>query len=84
MAKGKALQTLAGSYGTVQAGQEFELRDSDLKTLVAAGLAELVSEGDSEPEPVKEKSVRITTPKEKNTKAGPPAAETKDQTPTKD
>lgn len=68
MAKGKALQTLAGEYGIVQAGSEFELRKTDLEKLVEAGLAEWVDEGESEaPTEEKVSSVRITE-KEKEPK----------------
>lgn len=87
MAKGKALQPLMGAYGMVQAGDDFELRESDLKLLVDAGVAKMV-EGDKkaaakESEPVKEKAEKvITATAEKNKQAGP-AKETKSNTPTK-
>jgi CRISPR/Cas system-associated protein Csm6 len=79
MAKGKAIDTLTGDYGTVTAGQEFTTSAGVLKDLVARGLAEAVSEEDTQEEAdekeaaEKKKGVRIKD--EKNKQAGP--AETK-------
>ena len=78
MAKGKALDTISGDYGTVTAGQEFTTTSGVLKQLVENGLAEAVSEEDTQAEAdekeaaEKRKGVRITT--EKNKQAGPPEA----------
>jgi hypothetical protein len=88
MAKGKAIDTMTGDYGTVIKGQEFTTSAGTLKDLVARGLAEAVNEEDTQEEAdekeAKEKKAGVRIKEEKNKQAGPAAVETKVKTPTKD
>lgn len=72
MKKVKALQTVHGSYGTKEAGEEFEVTDNVAKELEEKGLVKVGASAGKDPvEEETHTSVTYGPADEKNKNAGP-------------